>query len=68
MNFNQVLHQRTKTPGCERNHSSLLYCWGRASGRRTYQNVDEDSIDFSSRDEFLQRIQEILKRRKKHHG
>lgn len=68
VNFNQVLQQRTKTPGCEHNHSSHLYFWGVASRRWIYRNVDEDSIDFSSRDEFLQRIQEILKRREKRQG
>lgn len=66
VNLNQVLHkkERKKKPRWWTHPLITLLFLGRAS-RRTYWNVDEDAIDFCSRDEFLQRIQETLKRREK---
>lgn len=63
VNLNQVLHHGTKTPGAwTQPLITLLFPGSRGSRGRTYRNVDEDPVDFGGGDEFLQRVQEILKR------
>lgn len=59
VNLNQFLHWRTKTSVSWRN---LVFCFFVMSFKKTYRNVDEHFVNFSSREKFLQRIQEILEK------